>query len=63
MTLYFRDRRPRDDFVGLCKSKGLHGTIKRDGAINRDVVTVTGFKNKTARTAFTSLWAAVSLSK
>jgi hypothetical protein len=66
MTMHFREPLVLEKFIQFCKSKGLHGTMKynnlHDGS-DRVTVTVTGFKNKTARTAFTSLGATTSLSR
>jgi hypothetical protein len=60
MTFYSQD--VRDAFVTLCRRCGLHGTIvTKHAGRPRWVVTVKGFKNRTAMATFTAQWATLSL--
>jgi uncharacterized membrane-anchored protein len=61
MTLIFRDGIRIDKFIGLCKAKGLHGTIKRLDD-RRQEVTVR-LKNATARASLTATWASLTVEK
>jgi hypothetical protein len=61
-TMIFREMQVLDKFIGLCKAQGLHGAMKPLDH-GRTEVTVRGFKNKTARTAFTSMWASISVER